>query len=197
MAPEFQSLCDDYREVLAGRTTGWCQLHPREDERHWNAQQVIEHLVLAMRSSARVVETRVERGRPTRRRGTLIQRVLRGMILRTQRLPRGAPAPPFARPGLLRWPPMNGEELSGILRQELEATDRLLETCRERFGERPAASHFLLGPLSAEQWRRFLTVHGRHHLEQLHRVEAAVGSGTLRSGPAAEEEAGTAARTGL
>jgi hypothetical protein len=33
----------------------------------------------------------------------------------------------------------------------------------------------VLGPLSAQQWRRFHQVHGQHHLRQIHAIRAEHG----------------------
>jgi hypothetical protein len=177
MNPELQQVCEAFRAELVGRSRPWCQLHPREDDRQWSAQQVIEHLVLALRTSSRVLEARVRRGRPTRRRATLLERIFRFLILYRQRMPRGAAAPPFVRPGALCWPPMDGAELADLFRRELEAMDRLLVRCEDLFGRRSVATHFLLGPLRPDQWRRFHLIHCRHHLDQLHRIQREVGSG--------------------
>ena len=175
MSPELQQICDDFRAELAGRTRSWCQLHPRDDDRQWSAQQLIEHLVLAMRTSSRVLESRVRRGRAAQSQPTLLERALRFLILARRRMPRGAAAPPFVRPGILCWPPMDGAELSDLLRQEAETMDQLLLRCTELFGRRPAATHFLLGPLRPDQWRLFHVIHGRHHFQQLRRIEREAG----------------------
>lgn len=66
---------------------------------------------------------------------------------------------------------MDGAELADLFRQEMEAMDKLLVRCEELFGRRPAATHFLLGPLRPDQWRLFHVIHGRHHLEQLRRIQ--------------------------
>lgn len=194
MRPELEQISEGYREALAGRSAGWCQLHPQDDERRWGAQQVVEHVALALRSSARVVESRLERGRPTRQKSTLVQRIVRLVVLRIGRLPHGVPAPPFVRPGLLHWPAMNGQELAAALRAELEAVDALLDACEQRFREHPAAAHFLLGPLSAAEWRKFHAIHCRHHLKQLERIAAALGDDASAG---AEEQAGAGVRAGL
>lgn len=174
MSPELQSICDAYRAELAGKSTAWCQLHPREDDRQWTAQQLMEHLTLAFRTSSRVLDTRVRRGHPTRSQPTLLQRLLRFLILARRRMPQGASAPPFVRPGVLCWPAMDGNELADLFRQEMETMDQLLVRCEELFGRRPVATHFLLGPLRPDQWRLFHLIHCRHHLEQLHRIQREV-----------------------
>ncbi|MGB6134854.1 MAG: DinB family protein [Acidobacteriaceae bacterium] len=175
MDSELQAVCDAYRARLAGRPVEWCRLHPQADDRAWSPQEVVEHLVLALRSSAGVLQTRIEKGRPSQASATLVQRLRRTFVFTFRKLPRGAPAPPFVRPGLLHWQPMDGTALAEQFRREMDATDKVLATVRERFGSRRAASHFLLGPLSAGEWRRFHAIHCRHHLAQLQRIERAIG----------------------
>jgi hypothetical protein len=176
MHPVLQEVYQSYSRPLAGKPAAWCQLHPGDDERHWSAQDLIQHLVLVCRSTSRVLETRLGRGKPTRGHGTVLQRLLQIVLLSFGHMPRGTPAPPFARPGQLSWPSMNGNELLEILGQEIDQMDRLLDDCRHRFGIQRAATHFLLGPLRVDQWRRFHVIHFRHHLQQLYRIEKAVSS---------------------
>jgi hypothetical protein len=89
-------------------------------------------------------------------------------------MPRGVPAQTFARPGQLHWQSMGGSELIELLRLEVDQMDSLLDRSRERFGIQRVASHYLLGPLRADQWRRFHVIHMRHHLGQLRRIESSV-----------------------
>jgi hypothetical protein len=184
MHPVLQEVYQSYSRPLVNKPAEWCQLHPGDDGRHWSAQDLVQHLVLVCRSTSRVLETRLERGRPTRARGTALQRLLQIVVLSCGHMPRGAPAPPFARPGQLSWPSLNGSELLEILRQEMDRMDHLLDDCRHRFGMQRAATHFLLGPLRADQWRRFHIVHFRHHLQQLRRIDKAVGAAHSVRGPA-------------
>jgi hypothetical protein len=175
MHPVLQQVFDPWRVDLDGKPAVWCQLHPLQDERLWSAQEVIEHLVLTCRSSSRVLEKRLERGRPTSDHGTALQWFLQLIVLSLGRMPRGTPAPIFARPEQLHWPAMNGAELADLFRQELEHMDSLIDSCRRRFGIQRVASHFLFGPLRPDQWRRFHVVHIRHHFDQLRRIEKSVG----------------------
>ncbi len=170
-----QQVFDSYSAELAGKPAEWCQHHPLQDERLWSAQELIEHLVLTCRSTSRVLEKRLERGRPTSERSSPVQWFLQMILLSFGRMPRGAPAPVFARPDQLHWPPMDGALLAEILRREINQMDVRLDRCRERFGLQRVATHFLLGPLRADQWRRFHVVHMRHHLGQFRRLRAAVG----------------------
>jgi len=170
-----QQVFDSYSSQLSGAPADWCQMHPLQDDRLWSAQELIEHLVLTCRSTSRVLAKRLERGRPTKDHGTAVQWMLQMMVLSFGYFPRGAPAPGFARPDQLHWPAMNGAEAIELFRREIDEMDALLDQCRERFGLQRVATHFMLGPLRPDQWRRFHAVHMRHHLGQLRRLEQAVG----------------------
>jgi hypothetical protein len=181
MHPVLCSVFDSYAAALSAQPADWCQLHPRQDDRFWSAQELIEHLVLTLRSSSGALEKRLERGRPTAARCTPVQWMVKTAVLSSGRMPRGVSAPVFARPDQLHWTPMNGAELVQLLRQEIDRMDALLDTCRQRFGLQRIASHFLLGPLRADQWRRFHTIHIRHHLGQLRRIESSIGQAAAPS----------------
>jgi len=50
----------------------------------------------------------------------------------------------------------------------------VLAECERRFGKRSKlANHFILGPLTAQEWRRFHWVHTRHHMKQIARLKGA------------------------
>lgn len=164
-----------YRAELAAKPAEWCQRHPQQDERLWSAQALIEHLVLTCRSAGRVLGKRLERGSPTASHSSVVQWSLQLFILSFGHMPRGTPAPAFARPGLLHWPALSGEELLDRLAQEIDRMDALIDSCRQRFGLQRVATHFLFGPLRPDQWRRLQVIHLRHHLDQLHRIEKSVG----------------------
>jgi hypothetical protein len=176
MNPALQEAFDSYARVLAAKPAEWCQLHPGNDDRCWSAQGVVEHLALVLRSTSRLLATRLERGRPTQNRATVSERARQILILSFGRMPRGAQAPSFARPGHLAWRPLSGSELLASLRLEIDQMDRLLDDCRDRFGTQRTATHFLLGPMRADQWRKFHAIHLRHHLRQLHRIEREVSA---------------------
>jgi len=171
-----QSVCDAYGEALAGRSAAWCQLHPQQDGGAWSAQDLIEHLVLTMRSTRQLLETRLERGRATRRRATPVQHLCRVAVLSVRWMPRGVTAPSFTVPGQNHRPALSGAELVESLRHEYEQMDQLLGACTQRFGKQRVAAHFLLGPLSAGEWRRFHSIHGLHHLKQLREIARAADS---------------------
>lgn len=174
MHPVLQQVFDAYCPVLSGRPAEWCQRHPRQNERQWSAQELVEHLVLTCRSTTRELEKRLERGHATRARSTPLQWILQLVVLSFGRMPNGVPAPIFARPDQLHWSEVNGSELLEMLRQEMERMDERITLCRQRFGIQRVASHFMLGPLRPDQWRRFHVIHIGHHLDQMKRIEKSV-----------------------
>jgi len=174
MHPVLQQVFDAYGPALAGQPAEWCQRHPQQSDRQWSAQDLVEHLVLTCRSTTRELEKRIERGHATRARSTPMQWLLQLVVLSFGRMPNGVPAPIFARPDQLHWGPMSGGDLLGRLREEMERMDERISQCRQTFGIQRVASHFLLGPLRPDQWRRFHVIHIGHHLDQLRRIEKSV-----------------------
>ena len=151
------------------------QLHPQGLVYKWNAQQVVEHLVMGYRLTTEALETRLRKGRLSRKhRSTYLQWALQMMILSFGAMPRGVPAldETVPKPGL--FPAMSGRELCDLLRCEIGVMDSALDACRRRFGIERVAIHPFLGPLRVDQWRRFNAVHGHHHLTQLRSVLAQV-----------------------
>jgi hypothetical protein len=151
------------------------QLHPNGLDYKWSAQQVVEHLVLGYRQTSGALETRLNKGRLSRnQRRTYLQWSLQLMILSFGKLPRGVPALDETVPVAGRFPAMDGRQLGDLLRREIDAMDKLFDSCRRKFGMERVAVHPFLGPLRVDQWRRFHVVHGFHHLTQLQSVIAAV-----------------------
>jgi Protein of unknown function (DUF1569) len=151
------------------------QLHPGGHIHVWSAQQVVEHLVLGYRMTTGALQARLDKGRLSRNRTrTWLQLLLQIMILTFGRLPRGAPALDEETPVESSFPAMNGEQLSALLRQELEAMDAMLDACRNKFGMERVTPHPWLGFLRVDQWRRFHEIHGLHHVVQLRSVLAQV-----------------------
>jgi hypothetical protein len=151
------------------------QRHPGGHVHEWSAQQVIEHLMLSYRLTSRVLESRMKKGRPSHKQDrTYLQWSLQLMILTFGALPRGVPALPETTPVADGFAAMDGRKLGDLLRQEMEAMDSALDGARRKYGMERVAVHPWLGPLRVDQWRRFHTVHGLHHLSQLRSVIARV-----------------------
>jgi hypothetical protein len=152
------------------------QLHPGGLAYKWSVQEVVEHLVLGYRLTANNLETRLKKGRLSRKRTrTGLQWSLQLMILSFGYLPQGVPALDETMPAPARLA-MDGQQLEDLLRREMTAMDALLDSCRHKFGIERVATHPWLGPLRVDQWRRFHAVHGLHHLTQLQSVIAQVAA---------------------
>jgi Protein of unknown function (DUF1569) len=151
------------------------QLHPNGLAYKWNAQQVVEHLVLGYRQTSSALQTRLSKGRLSRNQTrTWLQWSLQLMILSFGRLARGVPALDETMPVAGRFAAMDGQQLGDLLRQEIDNMDELFDACRRKFGMDRVAVHPFLGPLRVDQWRRFHVVHGLHHVTQLRSVVAQV-----------------------
>jgi hypothetical protein len=156
------------------------QLHPGGRTHKWTVQQVVEHLVLTYRMTSSALEVRLNKGRLARNQTrTYLQGSLQLMILSFGNLPQGVPALEETTPVPGGFSTMNGCQLGAFLRQEAEAMDTLLDGCRRKFGMERVASHPWLGALRVDQWRRYHTVHGLHHLAQLRSVKEQVAPAPL------------------
>jgi hypothetical protein len=174
MHPAFEELHKLYCKCLTGKDCDFCQRRPARSLRGrrtpWTTQDVVEHLLLTYRNTKVLFDRYLERNSPSKRPVTAKHRFLQFLVVRCGGFPRGVSAPDHAQPGKSGMPPMTGEELAALMRSDLEELDAKLEKCRQAFGKQPFAPHFIFGPLTANQWRRFHFVHGRHHLAQLARI---------------------------
>jgi len=63
---------------------------------------------------------------------------------------------------------MPPEEVQQAIAPELQKMDSGLDDCERRFGTHTKImDHLFLGPLTANEWRKFHWVHGRHHARQI------------------------------
>jgi Protein of unknown function (DUF1569) len=173
--PAFQEMSDAFATKLAGKSGERCQIHPFGTGA-WSTQEVIEHLVLTYRGTVAQTEKYRQRGSPSERKAKWNQTAARILVVGLGRFPLGVPAPEFARPGQGGMPAMCGDALAALLQEELSRLDSQLVRCAQVFGKQAFAPHFRLGPLSAQQWRKFHLVHGWHHLAQVKRIEAQIRS---------------------
>ena len=97
-------------QISSERCATWTrettQLHPKGLVYKWNAQQVVEHLVLGYRLTTEALETRLNKGRLSRNQNrTYLQWTLQLMILTFGTLPRGVPALDETMPKPGHFPP--------------------------------------------------------------------------------------------
>lgn len=168
-----QVLADTYKKLLAELAmvdTARTQVHPSGSPFCWTIHQVVEHLLLSLRTSREEMEGRLRKGRITRRAGrTRPEWLLQLMVLGVGYMPKGVPAPEETTPTAVL-PMASGRELALALERELEMMDATLDICRKRFGMERIGRHFLLGPMRIDQWRRYHALHLRHHLRQVRAI---------------------------
>ena len=167
MHADLEAVAAGFEPVLSGRTAQECQRHPDGDARRWDAEQIVAHLVMTYKSTNDLLRKRMEVGVPVEELETLTQRFLQWLVIRQGFLPRGAKAPEFSLPDRAGWAAKSGAELVEELRAGLAEMDGVLADCEAMFGRNPVGTHFIFGPLTAGQWRRFHRVHGLHHLKQV------------------------------
>jgi hypothetical protein len=135
----------------------------RAETGKWSSLQVMEHLVLSYTATTKGLLRAMEIGRPERANRTLGHRMRGVYVLGLGRFPAGVEAPKHTVPrtGL-------GDDPMRRFNDALVAMDASLTDAERRFGRRTRVlNHPALGPLTAQQWRRFHQVHGRHHLKQV------------------------------
>ena len=91
------------------------------------------------------------------------QYLRRFYVLRVGRFPRGVESPKQTRPKSSL-----ADEPLRPFNDALVAMDAMLADAEKRFGAKTRVlRHPILGPLTAQQWRKFHKVHGCHHLKQV------------------------------
>jgi hypothetical protein len=176
MHPLLEQLHAGYAEVLQALPAQAIEMHPADDSARWNARQIVEHLILTYQSSSAVFRDRLAKGRPSQSRPSAWQRVQQIFVCRFGFIPDGRTAPRDVVPSASAGEPLDGNDLCARLYAGLRSMDELLVLCERQFGERKFATHQVIGPLSAGQWRKFHVAHGRHHLKQLRRLHAEVST---------------------
>ncbi len=129
----------------------------------WSAAQILEHLFLTYKHTARGATKCLEQGAPMATGVSLKDRWATMVVLNMGHIPKGRKAPERATPRGM--PP---EEVWPAITAELQKMATGLDDCERKCGVRTKMmDHPSLGPLSAGEWRKFHWVHGRHHARQI------------------------------
>lgn len=136
----------------------------------WSAAEILEHLERTYQSTATRLSKALASGELRLTPATWRQRVARWVVVGVGYMPSGRAAPEFALPA-----GMAPRQALEQVRESLTKMDGALEECERRFGPGKLTNHFAFGPLSAQEWRRFHWVHGRHHLRQIAARRARIG----------------------
>jgi hypothetical protein len=154
------SLPDLVLGPLAGRgDLAWYQAPPGK----WSPAQIVQHLALAIDTSARTFESRRTHA-PMRRRARSARELIGyWVVLRAGWIPEGRRAPTPTRPA-------ERPDRMAVERQFRAAVERFLVLERELLPDRHAdlfAKHPVLGDLTLPEWGHFHTLHCAHHAKQI------------------------------
>jgi DinB superfamily len=169
MHEDLRRLQNEVTKALSGLTVSQTQATPLDHPEKWSIQQIVEHLLQTYRGSIPAIQARIDRGSGTRAKPTPRQRLGQLYIITLGRFPGGRTAPAAVSPALPSTP-HDGQDLIERVSAELIRMDEVTARGEQRFGDRRAVSHIILGPLSMRQWRRFHLVHGLHHVRQIHAI---------------------------
>ncbi len=132
-------------------------------EGKWCASLILEHLLLTFTATTKGAQKTIQASEPFCREATWRDRAGRFYVLRLGRIPGGLKAAKNITPK--QGPP--GDNLR-MFNDALVAMDATLADAERRFGKKTKIlDHPMLGPLTAEEWRRFHRVHAEHHLRQI------------------------------
>jgi len=129
----------------------------------WTPGQILEHLYLSYKGTNKGIARCLETGTPLATAATTKQRLSVLLVTGLGFFPEGVKAPERTVPGGM--PP---EEVLGSIFGEIQRMAAGLDDCERRFGARTKIiDHPILGPLTANQWRKLHWLHGRHHARQI------------------------------
>ena len=129
----------------------------------WSCAQIFEHLLLTYAATTHGTRKAMEIGKPLGGKPTLRDRMSTLYVAQLGLMPTG-------RAALGSMTPKDGAGLESLrqFNDALVAMDATLADAEKRFGGKvKLLDHPILGPLTANQWRRFHRAHARHHLKQV------------------------------
>ncbi len=130
----------------------------------WSAAQILEHLLHTYKGTNAGLKHCLEQGAPSASRTKLKDRFATLLVLGFSYLPEGRKAPDRTLPR-----GMSSDEIGPAVASELKRLAAQMDACELKFGSRTKLlDHPFIGPLTADQWRKFHWVHGRHHIRQMH-----------------------------
>lgn len=167
MHPTLEALWKTLSDATAGMSPEQMMRPPAEGK--WCAAEVVEHLLMSYTATTKGLRVALAKGHPIGSRPTVQQRVRQFVVLDAGYFPEGRQAPAMVVPQGLA-----AEQVMRAVEQAVPDMDKAIRECEEKFGGKvKIADHPVLGPLTAEQWRKFHLVHARHHAKQIARIRQA------------------------
>ena len=158
------------REQLAKAIQG---MSPEDLARHpqgkWSSAEILDHLNLTYLGTIK----NCERCLAARKSGASVDRNAkrwqRRLTIGLGYLPSGRKSPERALP---RGTPV--AQLTSEIFENITRMENVITACDAEYGRgKSIAEHPILGPLTADEWRKFHWVHGRHHARQIIRLKNA------------------------
>lgn len=135
----------------------------RAPEGRWNSAQILEHLGRSYGSTAKMMESNLVAGSPQVRPAKFRELLGRIFVVQLGFFPSGAKSPAHVEPKGDPGPVALERAFSNLRRME-----EAIAESEQRWGSHvPIATHIILGPMKASQWRKFHYLHGHHHLKQV------------------------------
>ncbi len=171
MSPELEHIRREAERIAGTMKNGqWRQAPPGK----WNCAQILEHLRLTYTATTKGTLKAMEIGKPLGGKPTLRDRVSTFWVAGLGLFPAGREAPEYTVPKA-----HEGTESLRQFNDALVAMDSMLADAERRFGTGvKLLDHPVIGPLTAQQWRRFHRTHARHHLKQLKQRAKDINAGT-------------------
>lgn len=159
-----EHLHEELTAAMSGMTVEELQKH---SPGKWSAAEVLEHLYLSYAGTAKGLGRCLQEGRPLASVPTLSQRAQTMIVTRFGYMPTGRTAPKQATPR-----GMPAEQVVAEICPAIRKMDELIGECEARLGKGRILDHPILGGLTADEWRKFHWVHGRHHVKQILRMRS-------------------------
>lgn len=133
----------------------------------WSSAEILDHLNLTYLGTIKNFERCLASGRSQPSPDRSSHRWRRIAILNLGFFPSGRTTPQWVRP---RGTP--AAQLTKEIFENIRRMDHLIHESGVRWGHgEPVASHPILGALTAQEWRKFHLVHGKHHVRQILRLK--------------------------
>lgn len=173
MHPVTAKIKQAIESATAGADVAALEFHPAGK---WSITEILDHLSTSYAGTARALARCLEEGKPASAAATLRQRIAVLVVIYGGYFPSGRKAPEFVQPKGTR-----GEAIVAEILENLDAMERQLLACEERFGRSARlASHFVFGPLTGEEWRNFHLRHATHHMKQVRALRERLARGEGR-----------------
>jgi hypothetical protein len=129
----------------------------------WSAAQILEHLLHTYKGTNAGLRRCLEQDTPSASKTTMKDRVATLLVVGVGYFPEGRMAPERTMPR-----GMSPDAIRPAIASELKKLIAQMDACEIKFGTRTKLlDHPFIGPLTADQWRKFHWVHGRHHIRQM------------------------------